>query len=66
MIICSVVPEWILEVAFCAVLPYVLASDVTTAVVGELFKCPGLLNLTAFAATAGPHPVLLGVQHFCS
>lgn len=55
---------WIFEVAFCAVLQHVLISDVTTAIVGELFKCTGLLNLAAFAATAGLNPVLLGVQHF--
>lgn len=54
------------EVAFSAVLPYTSASDVATAVVVELFKCTGLLNLAAFAATAGLNPVLLGVQHFCS
>lgn len=57
---------WIFEVAFRAVLPYVLTSDVSTAIVGELFKCTGLLNLAAFAATAGPNPVLLRVQHFFS
>lgn len=57
---------WIYEVAFCAVLPYVLTSDITTAIVGESFKCSGLLNLAAFAATAGLNPVLLGVQLFFS
>jgi len=61
-----VIPLWIFEVAFCAVLPYVLTADVTIAIVGELFKCTGLLNLAAFAAAAGPSPVLLGIQHFFS
>lgn len=59
-----IIPVWIFEVVFHAVFPYVLTSDVTTAIVGELFKCTGLLNLAAFAATAGLNPVLLGVQHF--
>lgn len=59
-----VIPVWIFEIAFLAVLPYVLPSDVTTAIVGESFECTGILNLAAFAATAGPNPMLLGVQHF--
>lgn len=53
----------LLSVLFCHTF---LASDVTTAIVGESFKCTGLLNLAAFAATAGLNPVLLVVQHFCS
>lgn len=60
-----VIPARIFEAVFCAVLPYVSTSDVTTAT-AEVFGCAGLLNFAAFAATAGLNPVLLGVNIFLS